>query len=110
MYLPYSLNLLQTNGSYFSQIALARFQYEWVNLDVNEVCLKEEQDIPNTSKKSRKSQTITEWCRCGKYSAMHKNVEYLSSSKVEALEYFQLLDMRYDDRNVVTKRVSTIVL
>ena len=30
--------------------------------------------------------------------------------KVEALGYFHLSDMRYDDRNVVTERVSTIVL
>ena len=41
---------------------------------------------------------------------MHINVEYLSWGEVEALGYFQLSDMRYDDRNVVTKRVSTIVL
>ena len=38
---------------------------------------------------------------------MHTNVEYLSCGKVEALGYFQLSDMRYDDRNVVIKRVST---
>ena len=41
---------------------------------------------------------------------MHKNVEYLSCGEVEALGYFQLSDMRYDDRNVVTQRVSTKVL
>ena len=41
---------------------------------------------------------------------MHTNVEYLSCGEVEALGYFQLLEMRYNDRNVVTARVSTIVV
>ena len=41
---------------------------------------------------------------------MHTNIEYLSYGEVEALEYFQLSDMRYDDRNVVPERVSTTVL
>ena len=91
-------------------MALAGFQYEPVSLDVNEVCFEEEQDIPNMREKSRKSQSVTECCRCGKWGVVHTNVEYLSSDKVEALGYFQLLDMRYDDRNVVTKRVSTKVL
>ena len=39
-------------------MALARFQYEAVSLDVNEVCFEEEQDIPNSSEKSRKSQSV----------------------------------------------------
>ena len=34
---------------------------------------------------------------------MQTNIEYLSCGKVEALGYFQLSDMRYDDRNVVTE-------
>ena len=38
---------------------------------------------------------------------MHTNFEYLSWGEVEALGYFQLSDMRYDNRNVVTKRVMT---
>ena len=38
---------------------------------------------------------------------MHTNVEYLSCGEVEALGYFQLSDKKYDDRNVVTKGVST---
>ena len=46
-------------------MALVGLQYEPVSLDVNEVCF-EEQDIPNISEKSRKSQSITEWCRFGK--------------------------------------------
>ena len=41
---------------------------------------------------------------------MHTNIEYLSCGEAEALGYFQLSDMSYDDRNVVTERVSTTVL
>ena len=37
-------------------------------------------------------------------------VEFLSCGEVEALGYFQLSDMRYNDKNVVTERVSAIVL
>ena len=55
-------------------------------------------------------ESVTEWCRCGKWDVMHTNVEYLSWDKVEALEYFQLSDMRYNDKNVVIERVSTTVL
>ena len=46
-------------------MALVRFQYEPVSLHVNEVCFEEEQDIPNTREKSRKSKSVIEWCRCG---------------------------------------------
>ena len=38
------------------------------------------------------------------------NVEYLSCDKVVALEYFQLLDMRYDDKNMATGYNSPAVL
>ena len=86
------------------------FQYEPVSLDVNEVCFEEEQDIPNTREKSRKSQSVTKWCRCGKWDVMQTNVEYLSWGEVEAVGYFQLSDMRYDGRNVVTERVTTTIL
>ena len=41
---------------------------------------------------------------------MHTNVENLNCSEVEALGYFQLSDMRYDDRNVVTENINTTVL
>ena len=78
--------------------------------DVNKVCFEEEQDIPNKHEKSRKKQSVTEWWRCGKWGVMHTNVEYLSCGKVKALGYFQLLDMKYDDRNVFTERFSTTVL
>ena len=41
-------------------------QHEGVSLDLNEICFEEERDIPNTGEKSRKSQSVTEWCRCRK--------------------------------------------
>ena len=43
-------------------MALVGFHYELVSLDINEVCF-EEQDTSNTREKSRKSQSITAWCR-----------------------------------------------
>ena len=45
---------------------LVELQYEPAGLDTKEVCFDEEQDIFNTSEKSRKGQSIIEWCRCGK--------------------------------------------
>ena len=83
-------------------MALVGFQCEPVSLDINEACFEEEQDIPNTRKKSRKSQSVIEWCRNGKWDVMQTNVEYFSCGEVEVLGYCQLSDMRYDDRNVVT--------
>ena len=47
-------------------MALVGFQYEPVSLDLNEIFFKEEQDILNTREKSRKSQSVTDWCRYGK--------------------------------------------
>ena len=61
-------------------------------------------------KNQGKSQSVTGWCRCGKSGVMDTNVECLSCGEVEALGYFQLSDMRYDDRSVYTERVSTTVL
>ena len=78
-------------------MGLVELQYEPVSLDVNKFCLDEKQDILNTLEKSRKSQSVTE------YGAMDTNVECLSCGEVEALGYFQLLDMGYDDRNAVTE-------
>ena len=72
-------------------MALVEFHCEPISLDVNEVCFEEKQDISNTCEQSRIYARVT-------------------CSKVEALGYFQLLDMRYDDGNVVTERVSTTVL
>ena len=50
-------------------MALVAFQYEHASLDVNEVGF-EEQAIPNIGEKSRKSQSVTDWCRCGKWDVM----------------------------------------
>ena len=47
-------------------MALVRFQYESVSVDANEVCFEEQQDIPNTREKLRKSHYVTEWRRYGK--------------------------------------------
>ena len=41
---------------------------------------------------------------------MHGNVEYLIYDKIKALGYFQLSDLRYDDRNMVAERYSATVL
>ena len=65
MYLSYILNFT-ANSSYFSKMTLVGFQHDPVSLDVNKVCFEEEQDIPNTHEKSISSQSVTEWCRCGK--------------------------------------------
>ena len=91
-------------------MALVGFQYEPISLDVNELCFEEEHDIPDTREKLRKFQSATEWWRCGKWDVMRTNVEYLSCRKGEALGCFQLLNMKYDDRNMVTERVVTSVL
>ena len=47
-------------------MALVGLQYEPVSLNIKEVCFEEEQDIPNIREKPRKSQSVTEWCRCEK--------------------------------------------
>ena len=47
-------------------MALVGFHCKLVSLDVNKICFEEVQDVPNTREKSRKSQSVTEWCRCGK--------------------------------------------
>ena len=36
-------------------------------------------------------------------------VEYLSCGEIEVLGYYQLSNIRYNDRNTVTERVSTAV-
>ena len=69
------------NRSYFSKMALIGFQYEPVSLDINKVYF-EEKNIPNTRKKSRKNQGITEWCRCGKWAVRHTNIEDLSCLEI----------------------------
>ena len=69
-------------------MALVGFQYKSVSFDVNKVCFEEEQDIPNTREKSRKSRSITEWCRCRKSDVMHANVEYFSCGEVQVFNYW----------------------
>ena len=88
-------------------MALVQFQHQAVSLDVNEVRFEEEQDIPNTPVKFK---ALLNGVDVGNENIMHPNVEYLRCGEVEALGYFQLSEMRYDDRNVVIKRVSTTVL
>ena len=46
-------------------MALVGFQYEPVNLDLNEICFEEVQNILNTREKSRKSQSVTEMWEMG---------------------------------------------
>ena len=96
--------------SYFCKIALVGLQYEPMSFDVQEICFDEEQNILDTREKSRKSQSVTEWCRCGKCGVMDKNIKCLSCVEIETLRYLQLSVTRYDHRNAVTKRVSTAVL
>ena len=105
-----SLNF--TANSYFSKIALSD-----VSIWASDFRCKQSfflminKDISNTWEKlKKKSQSITDSCRCGKCGIMDTNVECLSCDKVEVLGYFQLLDMRYDDRNVVIEIVYTTVL
>ena len=62
-------------------MALVGFQYQ--------VCFNEKQDTFNTREKSRKSHSVTEWCRCEKCGVMDTNVKCLSFGEVKALEYFQ---------------------
>ena len=90
-------------------MALVGFHYEPTSLDVSKVCF-EENRISLIHMKNQGKVSVTESCRCGKSDMMHTNVEYLSCGKVEALGYFQLSDMRYGDRNMVTEKISTTVL
>ena len=46
--------LLQVNSNYFSKMALVRFQYEPLSLDVNKVCLEGEHNIPYMWEKPKK--------------------------------------------------------
>ena len=45
-----------------------------------------------------------------KFGVTDTNVKCLSCGEVEALGYFQLFDMKNDDRNVVTEKVNKTVL
>ena len=65
-----------SKNTFFTEHLLATAS-KAVSLDVNDVCFEEEQDIPNTHEKSRKCQSVLEWCRCGKWgvTVMYTNVE-----------------------------------
>ena len=97
-------NICQENRSNLRQIYLLiqgkRYlcHHDSVSLDVNEVCFDKEEYIPNTREKKRKSQSVTWPCRCGKCGIMDTNVKSFSFCNVEALEYFQVLDMRCGHR------------
>ena len=91
-------------------MGLVGFQYEPVSLGVNEFCFDEKHSLSNPGEKSRKSQNVTEWCRCEKSEVTNTNVECLSRRNVEDLGYFQLSNMRYNNQNSVTKRAKTTVL
>ena len=53
MHLYYRSNFTTNKCSCFSKMTLVGFHYQPVNLDVNEICFEEEQDISNTRDKSR---------------------------------------------------------
>ena len=97
----YSLILIQINSSYFSKTSVVGFQY--VSLGVNEVCFAEIQEILNTREKLRTRQSVTEWCRCGKWGVMHTNVKYLSWGE------FEESDVRYGDMNMVIESPETFL-
>ena len=61
--------------------------------------------MPNTHENSIKKQSVTKWSKYDKCGAMGKYVEYLCYQEVEAVEYFELLVMRYCDMNAVNQRV-----
>ena len=104
-------------------MVLVGFQYEPASLDVNEVYFDEKQDSPNAREKSRKSQSVTEWCRGLLLATLLKKrhwlrcfsvnfvkilrtpfyiehlwrlflIKCLSCGEVEVLRYFQLSDIR----------------
>ena len=47
-----------------NKILVLRLQLEPDNLDVNQTCLANYWDIPNTHEESRLNQSATEWYRC----------------------------------------------
>ena len=63
-------------------------------------------DIFNTHEKSTKNQNVTELYRCSKCGAMNKNVDGLCCHEVEAVENFELLDMRCSHSESLSKPVK----
>ena len=63
-------------------------------------------NIPNRHEKSTKNQSVTEWYRYGKCGTIDRNVECSCCHEVEAVEYFELLGMKYGDLNAIIQRVK----
>ena len=61
------------------------------------VVLYRNQSIDTTREKSRKSQSVTAWFRCGKWGAIHRKFKYLSCGEDEVLGYFQLSNDRNEE-------------
>ena len=66
----------------------SKFTEEILDGKLHFCALHEEHDFANKHEKSRKNQTISEWCKCGKCGVMDTNVECLNCHKVEDLKYF----------------------
>ena len=68
----------------------------WVDKEpISLICMKNQQ----------KNQSVSEQYRCGKCEAIDKNVECSCCDEVKAVEFFELLGMKYSDINAVTQRV-----
>ena len=78
---------------------LAGFQYDPVSLDVNKVWFGEELHIPNMRENQEKVKSLLNGA------VTDTDFECLSCGKVEAVGYFQLSDMTYNDRNALTKKL-----
>ena len=61
-----------------------------MSLDVKEVGFDEEQGISNTIEKSRKSQTITEWCKCGKCETFFLKLRFTLRKTEQPLQGMEL--------------------
>ena len=99
--------LLQLNNSYFSKIVLESsgkvhysslgLQHKPENLDISTFWFTKQLDNPNTYKESRKNQRVAACFRCGICGVKDTNIKCLCYRMVEALEYLQLLGMRYGE-------------
>ena len=52
-------------------------------------------DLPEQSRKKRKIQTVTKWCRHDNFEVMDTNFELLCCHDIEDVEYCKLLGVRY---------------
>ena len=62
---------------------------------------------PYTQKRINKAQSVTKWNGYGKckYGVIYTIVECLCCREVEALEYYNLMGVRYSSKNAVTQIV-----